>query len=312
MEQSFQQKYRLDRDRLRYVAHVVADDIIGLYNNGIRGSNASTIAFVVKSGRNKELYLIDPDGENLRQITFSRTLNMSPSWSPDGSRIVYSSLTRRQWVISMINVNTGQISTISRWPGLNSAPAFCPSDPDLISFASSRDGNVEVYSCRTRGSGLRRLTRHYAIDTTPTWSPSGKQIAFVSERGGLPKIYIMNDNGSNVRRLTKTIDTFENSPNWSPRGDRIAFVVMHGNIFDIATSDLYGEDVMILTYGSGSNENPRWSPDGLKIVFSSTRRGGKNLFIMNWDGTNVRQLTRNGLSSSPAWAPTSSGDDIRL
>ena len=121
----------------------------------------------------------------------------------------------------------------------------------------------------------------------------------------------MNSDGSNTHRLTSNINAYEDSPCWSPRGDRIAFVVLHDRSFDIATVSLSGDDTVILTFGQGSNENPRWSPDGLRIVFSSTRLGGKNLFIMNWDGSNVRPLTKDGKSFSPAWSPASSGNDIR-
>ena len=122
----------------------------------------------------------------------------------------------------------------------------------------------------------------------------------------------MNRDGTGVHRLTSNIGTYEDSPRWSPRGDRIAFVIMSDFGFDIATVRSTGEDMVMLTFGSGSNENPQWSPDGLRIVFTSTRMGGNNLFIMNWDGSNVRPLTRNGKSLSPSWAPTATGDDIRI
>ncbi len=140
---------------------------------------------------------------------------------------------------------------------------------------------------------------------------SGK-IAFTSDRSGLPKIYVMKSDGTKVRRLTGALDTYEDSPCWSPRGDFIAYVIMSDYGFDIATVNPSCDDMVMLTYGRGSNENPRWSPDGLKIVFTSNRLGGKNLFIMDWDGSDIRPLTKNGNSFSPAWAPTASGDDIRV
>lgn len=212
----------------------------------------------------------------------------------------------------MINVYTGQSQDISNWQGLNSTPSFSPVNPDIIAFSSTRDGNSEIYTCRTDGKNLRRLTNHYRIDSSPSWSPDGKQIAFISDRSGQPMIYIMNSDGSNVHRLTSSINAYEDSPCWSPRGDRIAFVILFDRSFDIATASPSGDDTVILTSGAGSNENPRWSPDGLKIVFSSTRLGGKNIFIINSDGSNVRPLTKDNNSFSPAWAPASSGNDIRV
>ncbi|HDY88755.1 MAG TPA: Tol-Pal system beta propeller repeat protein TolB, partial [bacterium] len=164
----------------------------------------------------------------------------------------------------------------------------------------------------SNGKNIRRLTNHNKIDCSPSWSPDGEQLAFTSDRTGQPTIYVMKRDGSNAHRLTNNINAYEDSPCWSPRGDRIAFVVLFDRSFDIATVSPSGDDVVIITSGQGSNENPQWSPDGLRIVFSSSRLGGKNLFIMNRDGTNVRPLTKNSSSFSPAWAPASSGNDIRV
>jgi len=307
----FLEEYLIVEDRPWYTAHVIADDVIGLFND-LRGSMASQIAFMHKNGDNQDLFLIDTDGRRRRQMTFSRTINLSPSWSPDSEFIAYSTLNTENWSVVMINVNTGQTVDITRWPGMNTSPSWSPVNPDIIALTSTRDGNAEIYTCRKNGNNLRRLTNHFAIDSSPTWSPDGSMIAFTSDRSGLPKIYVMKSDGTNVRRLTGALDTYEDSPCWSPRGDLIAYVIMSDYGFDITTVNPSGDDMVMLTYGKGSNENPRWSPDGLKIVFTSNRLGGKNLFIMDWDGSDIRPLTKDGNSFSPAWAPTSSGDDIRV
>lgn len=307
----YEDEYLIADDRPWYTAHVIADDIIKIYS-GLRGSMASQIAYMQSSGNYKELFIIDSDGNRNRQITFSRTLNLSPNWSADSKNIAYSTLTGTNWTVVMINVNTGQTVNITQWPGMSTSPCWSPVDPDLIAFSSTRDGNPEIYSCRKNGKELRRLTNHNAIDSSPTWSPDGSKIAFTSDRSGLPKVYIMNSDGTGIHRLTSNVDTYEDSPRWSPRGDRLAFVIMSDFGFDIATVSSTGDDMVMLTFGSGSNENPQWSPDGLRILFTSTRMGGNNLFIMNWDGSNVRPLIRNGKSLSPSWAPTASGDDIRI
>ncbi|HUT62516.1 MAG TPA: Tol-Pal system beta propeller repeat protein TolB, partial [Anaerolineae bacterium] len=174
------------------------------------------------------------------------------------------------------------------------------------------DGNAEIYTYRISGREIRRLTNNPRIDSSPSWSPDGSKMAFTSDRTGNPLVYIMNSDGSNQHRLTSTPNAYEDSPCWSPRGDRIAFVMMSDYGFDIAITSPSGADVFMLTYGQGSNENPHWSPDGLRIVFSSDRTGIKNLYIMNWDGSNVRNLTTDGINYSPAWAPANSGNEIRL
>jgi TolB protein len=303
--------YLIDNKRPWYTAHVIVDDMIKLFT-GLRGSFASQIAYISEFKNGKEIFLLDADGRNKHQLTFSRTINLSPSWSPDGQRIAYCSFNGANWGLNVININTGQSLNISRWGGLNTSPAWCPTNLDMIAFSSNRDGNTEIYTCRANGTGVKRLTNYSAIDISPSWSPDASQIAFQSDRTGSPLVYVMNSDGSNVHRLTANPNSYEDSPNWSPRGDRILFVMQNGSTFDIASSSSTGSDVVMLTMGEGSNENPKWSPDGLRIVFSSTRLGGKNIFIMNWDGSGVRPLTNDGNSFSPSWSPAASGDDIRI
>ena len=306
------EEYLIDSTRPWYTAHTIVDDMIELFT-GLRGSMESQITFIHPyKEENSEIYIINTDGRRRRQLTFSKTLNISLSWSLDGKYIAFSSLIEKKWSLMMINVNTGQTQDISKWAGLNATPAWSPVNPEIIAFSSTRDGNSELYSCRMDGKNIRRLTNHYRIDSSPSWSPDGEQIAFTSDRSGQPTIYIINRDGSNAHRLTKNINAYEDSPCWSPRGDRIAFVILFDRGFDIATVNPSGDDLVIITSGQGSNENPRWSPDGLRIVFSSTRIGGKNIFIMNRDGSNVRPLTKDCSSFSPAWAPASSGNDIRV
>ncbi len=303
--------YRVDMERPWYTAHVIVDDVIRHFT-GMPGSMATEIAFIRRVGDGDELFVADSDGREERQVTYSKTMNLSPSWSPDGTKITYSSLFGYDWRIRMTDVNTSQSFELTPVSGFNSAPEWNPVQPGIIAFTSNRDGNSEVYTMRTTGSGLRRLTNHVLIDTSPTWSPDGSQIAYVSDRSGNPHVYVMNSDGTGSRRLTPLPKSYEDSPNWSPRGDRIAFVMSSDWGFDIVTASPVGDDIVILTFGQGSNENPCWSPDGLRILFASNRTGVKQLFIMNWDGTNQRPLMQNKNGFSPSWGPSVNGRDIRV
>lgn len=305
-------EYLIEKSRPWYTAHVIVDDMIQLYT-GLRGSFASQIAYINRTRGGNEIFIADADGRRARQLTFSKTLNLSPIWSPGTDRIAYTTLAGSNWTLAMINLNTGQSQRITTWSGQNQSPAWCPVNPDMLAFSSNRDGNNEIYISRANGTGVRRLTNSPGIDVSPSWSPDGSRIAFASDRTGLPAVYIMGGDGSDQHRLTTLPGTYEDSPSWSPRGDRIAFVIRTGNIgADIATASPDGEDVVMLTMGEGANEDPEWSPDGLRIVFTSSRLGGKNIFIMNWDGTGVRLFTKEGNCYSPSWAPTTSGNDVRI
>jgi TolB protein len=153
------------------------------------------------------------------------------------------------------------------------------------------------------GTGLKRLTNEWAIDSSPSWSPDSKQIAFVSSRWGDPHIFVMNADGSNVRRVTDR-GTYNQTPDWSPRGDLIAFTARdERNVFDIFTVNPNTKEIRRLTQDQGNNEEPSFSPDGNLVAFTSTREGTSQLWVMAADGSNQKRLTKAGGYSTPAWSP---------
>jgi TolB protein len=155
------------------------------------------------------------------------------------------------------------------------------------------------------GSGLHRLTDHPGIDVSPTWSPTGREIAFTSNRTGSPQIYIMDDEGLNLRRISLD-GSYNAEPAWSPSTDfsEIAYASrVEGGIFDVVVHDLLTRQIRRITEGGGLSESASWAPNGLHLVFSSTRTGESQLFTANRDGSNVRQLTFEGKNTTPGWGP---------
>ncbi len=106
------------------------------------------------------------------------------------------------------------------------------------------------------GGGLRRLTNHPMIDTTPTWSPTGAQVAFTSDRSGSPAIYVMGADGLNMRRISQ--DSYCDRPTWSPAPfNELAFVCRSGGGYDIKIYEFATGDTRQITFGEGSSESPR-------------------------------------------------------
>jgi TolB protein len=294
-------RYRGPADAASSIMHRCADEIMVRFT-GEPGIAQTKIAFLSRQNGNKELFVMDHNGANVRQLTRDRSIVLSPAWAPDGQEIAITTYRDRNPDLFAIGLNGNGRRPLSQRAGINSAPAWSP-DGSRIALVLSTDGNPEIYTMNRQGGDLRRLTNHSAIETSPAWSPTGRQLAFVSNRAGSPQIYIMDAEGSNVRRLTYQ-GNYNASPSWSPRGDRITFASMEGGRFDVYVVNVDGSGLSRLTMGNGSNENPSWSPDGRFLVFSSTRSGVSQLYRMYDDGSGQQPLTSlQGGALSPVWSP---------
>jgi TolB protein len=153
------------------------------------------------------------------------------------------------------------------------------------------------------GSGLRRLTHHQNADVTPTWSPSGNQLAFTSDRSGQPQIYIINVDGTGMQRISDV--SYADRPTWSPPPfNEIAYTGRSSAAgYDIFVYDFARGTSVRITDGMGSNESPAFSPNGRHIAFASSRGSGKyQIYTIARDGQNLRQVTRAGENRFPHWS----------
>jgi TolB protein len=292
-------RYRGGQDMVRAVAHRLSDEIVRQYT-GQPGLAQTKIAFVSQTGKAKEIDVMDYDGARVKRITANGSINLSPSWSPDGNQIAFVSYRSGSPELMVLTSDGALRAAFPQSGELNSAPAWSP-DGRLLAFASSRDGNTEIYTLRVADGSLTRLTRNDAIDTSPAWSPNGRELAFTSDRSGSPQIYIMDAEGANVRRLTFE-SGYCDAASWSPLGDRVLYTGRVPGGFDIYVKNLSSGAVNRLTENSNINEWPRWSPDGRHIVFASNRTGGFDIYTMDADGSRVRRLTHGGNNYSPSWS----------
>lgn len=278
---------------LRDMVHRFVNDLIG-YFTGEPGVFGSRILFSrAFSRRRKEIFSVEMDGSNLRGHTSNGSVNTMPAWGPGGSIFYTSFLNGRAQIFRL-----GRTAPVVAEGGLSMGVAIAPSGGRMAAVIS-RNGNSDIYVGGIDGSGLRNVTKHPAIDVSPTWSPDGSQIAFVSNRHGSPQIFVMSASGAGARRLTFA-GNYNQTPSWCPRGDTpsIAFAGADSGTFDVFTVNANGGDIVRLTQAQGRNSDPTWSPDGRLIAFWSSRGG---IHLMTPEGLN-QQLILRGHAETLRWS----------
>ncbi len=182
----------------------------------------------------KDLFVADVENfaaANLRKLVPGAGVNIGeqPSWSPDGKQLVVTSTSAILWLIDADGKNKRKLTQLAGTYAMQ--PAWSP-DGERIAFASDRDGNCEIYTIRTDGSELARVTNHAALDCHPKWSPDGRWLAFTSNRDGNNEVYLVRPDGTRLENLTRN-SAFDDHPAWHPDGKSLAFVSMRDGGFDI-------------------------------------------------------------------------------
>ena len=281
------------------------------------------IAFISDRDGNYEIYVMDNDGNNQRRLTNNPNFDISPSWSPDGKRIVFMSdrdghVHVNGWPtfeIYVMDDDGGNPQNLTNDPSNDASPSWSP-DGKRIAFTSDRDKdelNTDVYVMDDDGGNRQNLTNDLNDDRHPSWSPDGKRIVFSSDRDGhfigedgiTSEIYLMDADGGNQQRLTENRNN-DHSPVWSPDGKRIAFASDRkgdGENYEIYLMDDDGGNKRRLTENRDDDVSPSWSPDGKRIAFSSYRDNKKGeIYVMDNDGGNQHNLTNNPHhDGNPAW-----------
>ncbi|HJT90269.1 MAG TPA: DPP IV N-terminal domain-containing protein [Bryobacteraceae bacterium] len=286
----------------RKVAHEFAADILAIF--GQKSLFGTKIVFVSNRTGHKEIWMMDPDGSNQRQITHFNSLSIEPTISPDSSKIAFTSYARGNPGIFVFSVDpVRQLPFYNQVASVNETPEFTPDGKQIV-YSSSASGWAQIYIANLDGSNLRRISSSRAIEVEPKVNPkTGNDIAFVSGRSGPQQIYRMTIDGADVERLTPGEGEASN-PSWNPDGQHLAFSWTRGYAtgnFNIFIMDVATQKYTQLTHSEGRNENPSWAPDGLHLVFMSNRTGSSQIWTMLADGTQLRQLTTQGSNETPVW-----------
>jgi Tol biopolymer transport system component len=258
------------------------------------GANGK-IAFYTGQGTSDNIWVMQPDGSGLTQLTSLPNREWDPTWSPDGTKIA---LVVDQDIWTMNADGTNMVNLTNGQQGFS--PSWSP-DGSKIAFTATRanpgDFQSKIYVMNADGSDQHRITDGFTSDHSPAWSPDGR-IAFVRSM----RIFKMDADGSNPTQVTDEASSAY-GPTWSPTGHRIAYTRSDsgpGITAGIHTINPDGTNDVDLSGALTEANNPAWSPDGSKLVVN--RHG--HVWTMNTDGTNPVQLTTTfGTNGLPDWQP---------
>ena len=253
---------------------------------------------------NYEIYSINLHGGNETRLTNNLTNDQFPSWSPDGTKIVFGSNRDGNYEIYTMDADGTNQTRLTNHINTDYYPTWSH-DGTKIAFTSWRDGNGEIYTMDADGTNLTNVTNNIKEDSSPSWSLDGSKIVFKSCSDGNSEIYTMNTDGTNQVRITET-GSDEMYPVWSADGTKIVF---QSNIMIVQQELFYmdsdGTNITRITNNSTEDKNATWSPDGTKLVFERYENFNVNLYSINSDGTNLTNITNNRYlwDSFPSWSP---------
>jgi TolB protein len=181
---------------------------------GVFDRSGRRLAIVMSANGNTELYSVERGGGALRRLTNNRSIDVSPTWSPDGNRIAFVSDRTGAPQIYVMNSDGSNQRRLTFQGGYNTAPAWSP-DGKWIAYETQVGGQFDIWRIDPEGQSSGPLVTHSRTDEHPTWSPDSRKIAFQSTRRGRADIYVLDvDGGQEPRRLSEGGEN--TNPAWGP------------------------------------------------------------------------------------------------
>ena len=249
---------------------------------GTPGFFTGTLAFVAEPTGKPEIYLSDILFRSVKTVTDYRSNVVTPRWSPDGTRLIYTSYAQSGYPdIVVQNLAKKTLRPVANYRGVNLGGSFSP-DGRAIAFVASSSGSPEIYIARPDGSGARRQTWTKGLAATPSWSPDSKRIVFVSDDWGGPQLILLDIAKKANSRIRTGLGGYNVEPDWNPvYDDLVAFTTRAGGEFQIALYSFSENRAVVLTRTAGSSVEPAWLSDGRHLVYTYRHKGNKQLRILD-------------------------------
>ena len=305
----------------RMAVHAVSDAVVE-WVTGEPGMAATRVVIAMRAfgeDRGKELYVVDADGKNLQRLTWDQNIVASPVWSPDGTRIAYTSWKSGVPRIYELDLETGRDrALIPDGHGHQLTPSYHPEGHTIIfSVIGEEPKGIFTFNIRD-GCCLTRVEGGPHQNLSPGYSPDGTRFSFLSNRLGMstPQIYVRAGTGG--AELLSPYRFGEGGyfadPDWSPGSSKVTFSggIMgrrQANRYNILVADVEkGDNRLIQLTREGNNEDPSWAPDDRHIVFQGSRGYGHGVFIVDTATGRTRILVANVLVEDPDWSPSLAGN----
>ena len=287
------------------------------------GGGYGEMAFVSQRTGNLQIWLMDANGENMRQITNVKDGACQPSWSPDGRQLAFispcdgkkDSYTGTKIYLINVDGSNMRMVPIPYSPAGDYDPAWSP-DGDRIAFTSLRSEKSHIFVYNLRSQNLEEISESRSADKQPTWAPLGTEIIVFIRESLNNQLWLVTTDGRPPMQLTRSGNVLNQWPVWAPNGKAIYFsqFPIDSSIPSLASTryeDRFSPREDRILPRSGDNvinlpiAKPSVSPDSQWIVFESWPDGrNHDIYIMKANGDDARRLTTDpGFEFNPVWRP---------
>ena len=283
-----------DSKEVDAAAHTAVDTVLNKIF-GIQGICRSKIVFsAATSAKNREIFVCDFDGTNIKQLTKNNTLCVEPVWAPDGKSFVYSFYGPSYTNLVQYNMETGLSRRLTQYGGINAGGSLSP-DGKTLAMILSNNNKVDLYTRPTEGGKLKQLTSGKPVEASPRWSPDGKKLCFVSDaKNGRPVLCVIDPFADGkATEISGLVGSERVAPSWSS-DNKIAYCAKINRNYELRVAKLSAdgksgvmEEVGVAGNNTFPGEDPSWAPDNRHVTMTvngaiyviDTRLGAKRKLV---------------------------------
>ena len=243
---------------------------------GVQGICRSKIVFsAYTSQKNRDIYVCDFDGSNIKRITTLNTLCVHPVWAPDGKSVIFSFYEGNS--VNLVQYNFELGFRRLTWKGnVDGIGSLSPNGKTLATILA-RNNQVDLYVRPTESDDSKfvRLTNGKPLESSPCWSPDGKKLCFVSDgKNGRPGLFMIDSAGGKPTEISGLVGSERVSPSWSS-DNKLAYCAKVGGEYELLVANLSAdcksakmEKIGVTEKDTFPGEDPSWAPDNRHVVLT--------------------------------------------